>query len=169
MTFAPADRIHTSTKPDLVMEDVDWKTHGNGIFKPPGLWYGFGDSWIDWCEAEGFHTGEKADRYAFKLDLNVGVILQLHSVEDIDLFTKKYLTPIPVVGWPKHLDPLAKIDWQQVAQLWAGIEINPYQYERRMTRHTFWYYPWDCASGVVWRSSAVSSITRVPWKEKKEK
>lgn len=43
------------------------------------------------------------------------------------------------------------IDWKAVAKEYDGIEIDPYQYERRFSEGFLWYYGWDCASGCVWR------------------
>lgn len=34
----------------------------------------------------------------------------------------------------------------------------PYQWRRRNERGFSWYYGWDCASGCIWRASAIREI-----------
>lgn len=49
----------------------------------------------------------------------------------------------------------------RVTRWWAGLEICPYQDECRWNPFTFWYYPWDVASGCIWHEEAVVEIVQL--------
>jgi len=58
-----------------------------------------------------------------------------------------------------------RIDWEAVAKRYTGIEIEPYNWERRnsgpnnnYSMSMLWYYGWDCASGCVWELDALVSF-----------
>jgi len=124
-------------------------------FKPNGLWLSVEgeDSWQAWCEAERFNLG--ALTFVHDVELRPGAaVLRLSTAAELDAFTKTY--------WQRgELYPkLAKLflDWERVARDYGGIVIAPYVWERRLTRHTFWYYGWDCASGCIWDLSAIAAF-----------
>lgn len=116
--------------------------------KPHGLWLSVDDDWQRWCEGEKLN-GEGL-RHRTEIVISEGArILTLDSVYAIDRFTEEYRHTI-------LRDTLRSIRWTQVAEEYQGIVIAPYQWERRLTSHTFWYYTWDCASACVWDSSVLS-------------
>lgn len=113
-------------------------------FKPVGLWYSCGPSWLEWIETE---MPSWLDRYTaiyeIKVDLRKMVVLR---------------TPLAITGFSaKYGDPKNDfiIDWPRVAKGNGGIEICPYQWSSRLV-HT-WYYPWDVASGCIWDPEIITS------------
>jgi hypothetical protein len=124
--------------------------------KPNGLWVSVKgeDDWPSWCEAEDFGRGPVCHRIALRPDAN---ILRVRGVRQIDAFDRRYAIDAklyPDSRFSKHL-----IDWNAVARDFDGILIAPYVWERRLDRKVSdWYYGWDCASGVIWKSRAVAKI-----------
>ena len=56
--------------------------------KPNGLWYGFGYSWLDWCESE---QPDWLEEYNHIYEVHVGGnVLQIKTYEELKEFTKKY-------------------------------------------------------------------------------
>lgn len=49
-----------------------------------------------------------------------------------------------------------------MAHRYDGIIIAPYVWSLRLDIDFFWYYDWDCASGVIWNSAAVSNLIPLP-------
>ena len=143
--------IHYSNAPvslaSLVSKSQDISVRA---LKPNGFWFsvdGEGDGWADWCRAEewGLHRLVAATEVEIGPDAR---ILTLSSAYEIDSFTKEFR------GGRRH----DGIDWPVVAERWQGIIIAPYIWARRMSRHTFWYYGWDCASGCVWDVSSIAAL-----------
>ena len=115
--------------------------------KPHGLWYGVDGGWREWCEAEEPHWVEDCEVYT--VDLQSARILTIDDVIGLDCLHDRYRVAGGMDGWRTDY-----IDWRRLAaEGWDGIEIAPYQWERRL-EYT-WYYGWDCASGVVWNASKI--------------
>lgn len=122
-------------------------------FKPVGLWYSVEgavdedgrpreDGWSDWCRSEDFGIGE----YAHRLELDLERMLVVESPWALDDLGAE----ICLGRW--------ECDWASLTTRYAGIEIAPYFWSRRLnnpTGNTNWYYSWDCASGCVWDTSAI--------------
>ena len=125
----------------------------NADFKPNGLWYSCGRAWLKWLAAEEPSWITK-DRALYKLDIDMSQLLRITTVRMLDAFEATYRGPgaSGQAGWT--------IDWGAVAESFMGIEICPYQYERRHT--SLWYYGWDVASGCIWDPRAILGWTRVP-------
>ncbi len=115
-------------------------------FKPEGLWYGIGASWIDYIESE---MPDRLGKYLFQVAITPKV-MQLTTVKQIKEFDAKY-------GIEKH--GMAWIDWIAVSKVCSGIEISPYQWSLRFDLN--WYYSWDVASGCIWDPSGISKITQL--------
>lgn len=155
----PTKRFHRTKADSLIFED---KTHDNmnpffkAGFKPFGLWYGFGKSWINWVRAEMPEWEEEFFQNTFELDLNIEKILTINK-DNILSFTEEY----------RDKDEIRKaifglcVDWGRVAEDYHGIESPKYLSDYRLDNRTHWYYSWDCASGCVWNKKAVKSITRL--------
>lgn len=131
------------TNKDLIDVYVKEQEYG---FKPKGIWYGIGTSWIDWVRTE---MPEWEDEHVFKLDVNESEMLMIHTLEDLYSFTNKY-------GGSDGL-----INWNLVADEYGGIEISPYMWQARMDRRTWWYYPWDVASGCIWNKETITNIEKI--------
>jgi len=116
------------------------------LWKPIGFWYSVGCDWERWCATE--EPDWLKGRFAHEVILDSEKMLYLRTPEDIDLFDEKYkFKDDNIRGWT--------LDWARVATEYDGIEIAPYQWERRLERHCTWYYSWDCASGCIWRPRGV--------------
>lgn len=124
-------------------------------FKPHGLWVSEDSdpetSWPGWCAANDFGGGW-SHVYDVTLadDANVLVLSTAFAIDD---FTREYGAK------PNRPHGYIEIDWSRVAREYDGIVIAPYQWSRRMTDHTMWYYSWDCASGCIWNPRAIGSFT----------
>ena len=154
----PDDRFILSPEDIINFKDnLDQKI----TYKPKGLWYGIGTSWVDWVRSE-MPEWEKDYNSVFLLEINKDRILQLGSKEELIEFTKKYSpshnknSTNKMGYWEKNL-----IDWSLVTNDYSGIEIKPYIYSARRDEFTNWYYPWDIASGCIWNRDGILSIKKV--------
>lgn len=141
----PTDRVIMSPREirnitSVSAQEIAWK--------PKGLWYGIGTSWIDWVERE--EPGWKGE-YIYKIKL-AGGVLQITNRQQLQKFHDDYQAE-QVYGGGQF------INWKPVAYKWKGIEIAPYQGWARMK--LTWYYPWDVASGCIWNAAAISKFIRV--------
>lgn len=136
--------------------------------KPRGFWVSDEDDfgWLEWCKAERFRLDCLKHAYEVKL-IDEPNILFLRSVEDIDLFTQTYglvhdwqrtATHVFNTEGRRHI---YSIDWLRPQPLFNGIIITPYQWARRLDGGATWYNTWDCASGVIWNTDAIASVTEI--------
>jgi len=117
--------------------------------KPRGLWYACGLEWLEWCAVE-MPGWLGSYEHFYHLQLDDSRMLFLRSVSEILDFTHRYGTRDEY-----------RIDWPAVARDFDGIEICPYQWDLRRKHETSWYYPWDVASGCIWRPEAIADIVPV--------
>lgn len=152
-------RIHMSDSEEIhfnsVTQEISLENPASIIGKPSGLWYGFGTSWLDWCNLE--MPGWVCDYY-YEIVLDQSKILTISSIEQFDQFEREFLSLSEITD-NRFALRLGKINWVKVSKLYSGIEIVPYLYERRL--ESMWYYGWDCASGCVWHSDAVIAIKKL--------
>lgn len=142
--------VHFSDKPVCRVRSTAQR--GAYEFKPAGFWVsveGNGDGWSDWCQSEEFGLSCLAVAHDVMLRPEAR-ILWLRTAEQIDGFTEKYLVSGP---------GFSTVGWHAVAKEYQGILITPYCWARRLTRHTRWYYGWDCASGCIWDAKAIERIS----------
>ena len=138
---------------------------GGRLFKPRGLWFspvGAENSWEDWCRGEDFNIEGLAHRHV--LDLDETNLKMITSVAELDHFSIEYGRD----AWGPDNDKSFvywMINWRRLQREgYKGIVISPYQWSRRLDMGrghgcvSDWYYPWDCASGCVWDSSAIRSV-----------
>jgi len=128
----PCGRWHISPKPVTYVKRVG----GERVFKPCGLWYGIGDSWLEWMESEMPDWLPDPGHFLVEIGISDEVLV----IDNDRRFA----------GFRRRFEMRGLIDWVSVAREYSGIEISPYFWEYRMLT---WYYPWDCASGVIWRPS----------------
>jgi hypothetical protein len=157
LKFKPHQAIVTTNRRLTKVNDVATQ---KSSWKPEGLWYGCGSAWIDWCKAENF---DGIGKNFYELVLDRSKILVIENLREFDEFEKRFVVDPPYMDAFKSMgaDPdrvfrHAHIDWNSVSCDYAGIEINPYQWERRLNR--LWYYGWDCASGCIWNKRAVLKV-----------
>jgi len=127
-------RVFFSSTPFSGARHVTQKT----MAKPQGLWYGCGDSWLQWMRSEMPSWVERANYlYEIKLGSN---IFKISNENEFESFERKYRIN------PKEWTINA---WKKLEeQGYNGIEICPYLWSKRMRSN--WYYPWDVASGCIW-------------------
>lgn len=139
-------RTHVASTPDpIVLHDSDDSDSdsdsvaGDGLQKPAGFWYEVGGDWRRWAQSEGFTIGG----HLHSVKLNDCRVLRIKTLKELDAFHTEYGVQTSVFG----ITP----DWSRLREEWDGVEISPYQWERRLELDFLWYYGWDCASGVIWR------------------
>lgn len=156
--------IHFSEAPlERVKSIAQAQEDGEPFSKPRGLWFSVEDAdgwsddgWRAWCESGHFQLPNLVCRTEI-LFAPEARILRISTPEEIDALTEKYVVDCGLFrqltlrrGWV--------LDWSEIAEAFDAIIIAPYQYERRMAPHAFWYYTWDCASGCVWNARAVARL-----------
>jgi len=146
------DRIRVDDVAELKFHHPDSVHSVYDTMKPIGLWYAFGTEWIDWCVTE--HMGDWiSDCNVFKIYANPDAILQIKSDQDIVSFNNDFKGRKNDIWWSFG------INWSEVAKQYSGIEINPYNWERRLDPQFTWYYSWDVASGCIWDLKAIKKIS----------
>jgi hypothetical protein len=129
-------------------------------FKPKGLWYGIGDSWIKWVRSE--MPDWEVDN-VFKIDINENKILKVTNYKELVEFENKYAATREKDDNRSYSAMMSTrykgIDWGAVAKDFAGIEIAPYIYEARYEH--MWYYGWDVESGCIWGDGVITNITKL--------
>ncbi len=96
-------------------------------------------------------TSHACHDVALAVDANV---LILHNATDIDAFGDDY-------GERGEWHRGCCIRWPDVAARYDGMIIAPYVWSRRLDGDARWYYGWDCASGCIWNTSAIKSVSRL--------
>lgn len=139
--------------------------------KPTGLWYGLGDSWIDWCLSS---VSGWICPYIYEVELHEDKLLKISNVPAFEKFEDEYH------GIPDHFKVIVDqmpdfdltygsesagrrmrrffdhIDFKRLAKTHGAIEIAPYIWNKRL--ESMWYYTWDCASGCVWNRKAIKEL-----------
>ncbi len=122
-------------------------------FKPKGLWYGLGFSWLEFVKNQAPEIyGSNKDFYVYEFNTSKCNILKLSNIDDIIKFTKLYGTG-------------KEIDWFEVSKKYDGIEFNPYI---NQGRKFVWYYTVDVASGCIWNGNKIEYKLIYPTNELNE-
>lgn len=159
----------------MCMKQIDLNTLKNKRqkidHKPTGLWYGLGDSWINYClnEVSGWICP-----YIYEVILHEDQLLKVSNVSEFEEFEDEYH------GIPDHFKLIADrmpefdltygsrtvgrrirrmfdhIDFKKLAKTHGAVEIAPYIWNKRL--ESMWYYTWDCASGCVWKRKAIKEL-----------
>ena len=125
-------------------------------FKPDGLWYACGDSWIEWTKSQEPGWLEKS-KYLYEISTTSRVLV-INTPEKFGAFEKEY-----IYTGPGAYKDIRKIDWARVAKDHAGIEICPYREDYPWESN--WYDGWDVASGCIWDSSGIEEIKLIGSKD----
>lgn len=131
--------------------------------KPTGLWVSDEEEygWKQWCDDENFEIRNNGMNYAYTVTLKPDThILYITTSHELDTFTEEYKIATNEYGM------IQGIQWDKIAEKYQGIIITPYQWGRRLTLKTSWYYGWDCASGCIWDVTCIKTMTKR--KNKKE-
>jgi hypothetical protein len=153
----PEQRVFISKEPYTDFRNVRQKRPRSSMQKPNGLWYGCGDSWIEWLRGDMPEWLEEATYlYEIKLGSDVLQISNDEEFEDLEAeFKVNAQFGQQVIGW----------ELIQNAG-YSGIEICPYNHGRRMGSD--WYYGWDVGSGCIWDSKGITEITLLAEKSEEE-
>jgi|688.fasta_scaffold24779_16 hypothetical protein len=155
------ERIHLSKTPiDKIENGVkNQDVHG----KPGGLWYGFGDNWINFKKyGVTWDTKENvplkgvmnSEVYIYKLYLDMSEIMILNTEDLFKEFTEKYST---------HQNYPHNINWDLVSKKYKGIEFPNYEEIgvrnlHQESKEYYWAYTIDANSGCIWDVSAIKKF-----------
>lgn len=156
--------------------------------KPKGLWYGIGDSWIQWCMSE---SSGWLGTHIYEVILDESKILKITNIAEFEAFEDAHHDQPP---WKKEIRAIKDAEFEQrmkdagIEYTSAGPQLDPFDHffgGRGLRFHDYmnygkvaekyggieitpylwekrlnsmWYYGWDCASGCVWDRSAVTGI-----------
>jgi len=134
--------------------------------KPSGVWYGCGDAWLKWLAREMPEWFGRVN-YVYELEIYDAFMKVITNAEQFKSFEHEFWTRAPHQERAEHGGPIdgiyQSIDWPLLADIdWDGIEICPYLQEFRMSK-SYWYYPWDVASGCIWNPEALVSEPKLLW------
>lgn len=142
--------------------------HGKGInrgtgraSKPHGFFVSANYDWLRWCVSEDFCMDTRFNfmcEITLKSDANV---LRISTEEALLDFTNEYKYDSPSNRLSPYVDSYS-VDWKRVAERYQAIIITPYLWTLRLDDRCNWYYPWDCASGVIWDADAIAAIRQIP-------
>jgi len=164
--------------------NIRYKQYKHSL-KPNGLWYSLYSSWYNHITFQDMDY--KIKDYIHKIELNENIftnlqnpdsnkILQIKTLCDIALFTRKYKT---TKGKRKkmNMDPNSKIyfnysiiDWKKVAKDYGGIEFNPYIkysnffFNKKHLEIYIWYNAIDISSGCIWNTKSIVKIIKLIYK-----
>lgn len=155
-------RLHTTSEKLSLADVYDCPQTADRMIrhlKPKGIWYGIADSWIDWCLSESFGG---IHQYIYEIVVDKSRILTIDNISDFEKFEKEHLEKPNTNDMPEWLKKVEEIypnkamNYSKVAENFGGIEIAPYQWEKRL--ESMWYYGWDCASGCIWSPNAIKDL-----------
>jgi len=145
LKIAKTDRIVVTGKPLVLYYGIKSQPNADEA-KPLGLWYACGREWLNWTTQHEFRA--EFD-HVYRLHVDASYLLILHTLTELDRFNDQYTHTVGL-RWP---------NWHTVSQTYAGIEICPYQWGRRLEYS--WYYGWDVASGCIWDTNIVQEVEQL--------
>jgi hypothetical protein len=123
-----SDKIHISDEKNIKYKPVPIKNQQTFI-KPCGLWYAYGNQWIEWVKDQEEIIGEGTynRKYTYKLDITSKTankpvnFIHITTFEELLIFDKLFGESIlglpPMPGLPTF------IKWAKVAEKFDGIAI----------------------------------------------
>lgn len=148
----------TLTDSPLMLE----KPHNPGQdLKPEGIWYACGTEWLDFLEtAIGGPSEEEYQVWALKIDMTK--VKSLNNPKEISNFSWKYRN---IEQYIKN-HRIKIVDWNRVAQDFAGVECCPYPVgDFQFEIENIWYAGIDVPSGCIWDPSAITNSVLVAEKK----
>ena len=129
------------------------------FFKPIGLWYGFDDSWYNWCydnDMSSYISNMNVHKLNIPINLN---ILKIKTIKDLSDFHNEYsINYISKYKDSNNIIPeliIQHIDWVKVKKNYDGIEFNPYIHKYKNKYD--WYGTVDASSGCIWNLENITS------------
>ena len=138
--------------------------------KPNGLWYSFGEFWLNFCKV---NIRSKLGETLFELEIDDTNMLKIDSFEQLKEFQMKYgyniFSRFSKIEdeWVHFFNPDNKnhIEWKDVAKDYTGIEItNLRGINKEMGFDILpymWYKAWDVPGGCIWDLSIVEGHTKL--------
>ena len=127
----------------LPIKNKDISVDSHDGFKPwGGLWYSFGERWIDWASREapnflGMFVHEKR--------IDSDKICKINDSESLEEFEQKYGRETDF-GQLKEI----RINWPDVVKDYSGVEVSGSGLSRNG-----WQTYWDIESGCIWDQSGL--------------
>jgi len=154
------DRIHLSMDADLNPKTVPLKKVSDGYGgKPKGLWYSFGDLWLEKNQEDKI----KDYSHCYRLEVDLDSVLMISKPEMLNTFIKQFQRPAGEAG-QAQFEPWAVtglIDWNRVAKHYSGIE-----FPELFGTGALWYKGLFVPSGCIWDVSVIRSIRAISnWTE----
>lgn len=152
-------RFHHSPRRIKKLKNEKLDDLGVADYKPNGLWYSLGDSWLRFLEQESSYFSwslHRIDSYKFvyRVTVDPRKILRLNTPEDFEKFTDRFGVVLPSRGREGNF----LINWQEVFVYHHGIEVRGCD---DWMGKWLWFDGWDCASGCIWDSSAIKKLELV--------
>jgi hypothetical protein len=109
---------------DRLIED-NFKISQSRHFKAQGLWYSFGNHWLNWC-SENLEERYKSYKYLYEIDINDSVLK---------------INPLDTFGFQKvYGNGLSEIKWEELEKKYSGFEVEKYQK----------FFQWELGLGIWW-------------------
>lgn len=152
--------MHYSDKPIDLERRQYTQREPHSFGKPEGFWVSVQgeDDWPSWCEGEECFLDRLTQAHEVTLAGEAN-ILRITTSDELVRFTEQYAVQTEWerrFDWKRNNKRQWPIDWREVAPLYDGIIIAPYQWQNRSS--VDWYYGWDCASGCIWNLDAIASV-----------
>lgn len=112
--------------------------------KPKGIWYTFGDTWLNWVTSEMPSILNRLT-VLYDVDISECNILKLTNIEELVAFTERFSISLDFNPYGTE-----KIAWWEVSLFYDGIEVSNWKLGDGLEEGVLWIDSWDFASGCVW-------------------
>lgn len=153
----PMKFIHWSRKP---IQNLETRKYKQAWYRPNGIWFSVGNSWIDWC-VDNQHGNSPEVDYSYELTFNNYNILTISTLEDVKNTHMRYITS-------------KGFDWTRVYEDYDGFVIYNFseiakENEKSIYQNEYikspihanikysWFYGLDCSCGCIWNLDAIQT------------
>ena len=149
------DLITLSSFPEVQnLKKYRQEPRGSSNMKPDGIWFGIGDSWIDWLV---YNMPQWAQPSILKVEVSFPKMFHIRKDSDLDVFSEKYTYKIE---YPKY--NMWQGDWKKLAEDYDGIIHWKYPSAggggiMSNNPRGIWY-GWDVRSGCIWNPAAIKNL-----------
>ena len=126
--------------------------------KPTGFWVSVvgEDDWYNWCKDSEYRVETLENEYDVVLSPDANILI-IDTSEGVQSLADEYRLTQRHDASPLQAELYTYPDWARIKSKYDGIIIAPYQWSCRLD--VFWYYSWDCASGCIWNTAVIESVT----------
>jgi hypothetical protein len=126
------------------------------FFKPAGLWVSVEDAWPRLVRASSYLEDFSLVR-STEISVDASRLIWLRTIEEIAAFERSFRTE-----WTKGALSYTSIGWDKVAAVTDGVIVTDLDFDKLYrTRDLHWVISWECASGCIWNSSAITCLTEI--------